>query len=1429
MHDRLFLLGYLLLLPALLWGQSDRTYRLPEGITAQDFQPGTIVVKLKLPTSTNARTRENPLQKIQTIAGAIQINPIHTNHHKSSSQARTAPSSLQHIYKIRTDQDIVRTINQLLQLEEVLYAEPYYLLRPLAFTPNDPDAAPNQDYLQTVRAYEAWEITQGSEEMIIGIVDTGVEFGHQDLTDNLYVNRKDPINGRDDDQDGYVDNYVGWDMADQDNDPTADANDHGTLVAGVASATTDNGVGISGMGFRSSYMPIKIFRSEDDRFAYGYEAIAYAADQGCQVINLSWGGANAYSQFGQDVINYAVLEKDAVVIAAAGNSGKEENFYPASYEHVLSVAVSDANDHKVSQTTFNHFVDIMAPGNRNYTTRKGDRYGYASGSSFSAPLVAGAATLVRAQFPERNALQVMETLRVSADDIYSVGSNQTYAEKLGKGRLNVARALQSNQSPAVRMNTFTYQNHAGPYAFFGDTVTLAMSFVNYLTATSDEAKVTLSTTSEYVTILNAEVTIGQINTLEAVQDSFRIYLHEDLPTDEKLVFRLGFADGSYQDYQYFHLVSSSDYVTLDNGTLRLTVGANGDLAYNPLNIDLQGGVEYHEEEVATQLGLILATEANQVSDNAIQNYVNRMRSQDFAQQEAMKFYPSPVGGSQLRSTFSDAQAATPLNVTVEQTWLTNPQHASFLIGEYRVTNTGPSELTDVKAAFFADWNLQQADRNRADWDDVHQLGYVYDQNQSRYAGIALLSDQEPIYYAINRPDQIPGEFTDALKHNFLSEPNQGQAGQVSNGEDVAYLVGGTIAALPAQSHEHLTFALLVGNSLAELKQAAAEAQAYYQQYVQQPATLLTVPVCSGETATVEVPGQERLRFFRDPAGTQPLHEGASYAVGSVVQDTAIYASIVEDGYASAIYRIAISIQEPVARFAMQQASDYGFRNDTLFLDESNNDAVQFDDESEHAVAWQWDFGNGFHSTQSNPIARFPQPGEYTITLSATSAAGCKHTATRTLTVVRRAPAPQLTSLAICPGSSAVLTATNTDEIRVYEDVELSALLYTGEQFTTPALSESTDYYVVNTAGAIPSVPQKVTVQVIQAPLTIRYALDTADVSIRYGMRLEAVGNSAGTRIAWYVEGEKVSEEPHFLYDFSRHHAARQPFTVRLDYTLDTLGLSCSYSVSQTIVPAVSKQPVFSSLRVCRGEPVTLRPAQGKQFYFYQDKSLDTLLHKGRAFTLSAAATSRTVYVTRMDTWWESEPIAVQVQVNRFADFNGTSDTLYLSENEQAIFEAFLLKGAQNETVSWQWDLGEGRFTYRPARVTQRFDKSGTYRIRLLAQTASGCTNLIERTLVVQQVTGLSAEQEAAALRLYPNPTSGEVYLKNRFWFQKNITVRLYTLQGEEVFRYDKLYDAFPLPLSLRQLAGGALPEGVYLLQVYRNERIFIRKILLEND
>ncbi|MEO0332202.1 MAG: S8 family serine peptidase, partial [Bacteroidota bacterium] len=509
------------LLMIIFLGQADfaraqnRTFRLPSGISDSDYIPGIIVLKVRSGRNIGARlSSKSVVRQIQEIAQTTRMTPVLRPVSKVSVLARQEPSA--QIYRLRIDRDVIATINQLLQLEEVVYAEPYYLLKPLnEYIPNDPEAAENgqQDYLESVQAYEAWAIERSSEDMLIGYLDTGVEFGHQDLTDNLYRNEADPINGVDDDGDGYIDNYVGWDFADNDHDPTADKNQHGTLVTGMGSATADNEVGMAGLGFNASYMPIKIFQSDNNLFGFGYEAIAYAADQGCKVINLSWGGANAYSAFGQDMINYAVLEKDAVVIAAAGNSGEQEDFYPAAFENVLSVAMSDNDGNRVANTTSSYSVDLVAPGSGVYTTKNNDSYGSSSGSSFSAPLVAGAAALVRSKYPELSAQQVMEVLRLSAKDVSDLADNQSCNETLGRGMLQAAQALKSINSPALRMTAFSYQNQAGQYAYYGDTLTISVDIRNFLSASTAGTLITLSSVSEYVTVLDSVFRPGTIDSL----------------------------------------------------------------------------------------------------------------------------------------------------------------------------------------------------------------------------------------------------------------------------------------------------------------------------------------------------------------------------------------------------------------------------------------------------------------------------------------------------------------------------------------------------------------------------------------------------------------------------------------------------------------------------------------------------------------------------------------------------------------------------------------------------------------------------------------------------------------------------------------------------------------------------------------------------
>jgi subtilisin family serine protease len=1022
--------------------------------------PGTVVVRLRNAASLNARAthRSATLDNVRRICGTARINPIIST---SPTARATASHPLASIYRIETNEtDLPALIERLQQLDEVQYAEPYYLLQPLgALPPNDPAAHPQrgqQDYLTTVHAYEAWAIESGDPNVIIGMLDTGVELDHPDLTDNLYVNVADPINGLDDDGDGYVDNHRGWDMADHDANPSADLDGHGTGVTGVAAATPDNGTGIAGLGYRSSYMPIKVFRSGDGRFAFGYEAIAYAADRGCRVINLSWGGANAYSQFGQDVINYAVQERDVVVVAAAGNSGRHERYYPASYDGVLSVAVTDTQDRAVAQTTHNYWVDLVAPGQYSYSTQNGGGYHYGSGSSLAAPLVAGAAALVRARFPQWSAPQVMQQLRLSTDDIYHHTENAAYPEQLGYGRLNAARALQALGTPALRVSSLVYTNPAGAYAYYGDTLALTMDYRNWLSPATN-VTVTLSSPSPYVTLVDSVVHLGAVDSLARAthrEQPFRVYLHNDLPPEQELLFRVGFSAGDYQDYQYVRIISSSDHATVSNGALSLRVHGNGTLGSGQAD-----GLRYRGQVVASPLGLAINSSPNGSPGPLAPGRVD----QYFTTTEAVKVHRSPVGGTLLRSSFANATQS----VSVQQTWLadTSADSASFIVGEYRVTNTGDAALTDLHVGLFTNWSLGEG-THQVGWDSTYRMAYAYDAGQQRYGAVALLTEQPSGFYTSDQPD-----------------------GPGSNGGAVTAAVLDTLAT--RQSAE-VALALLVGRSLVELKQAIRVARAYYQRYRRRPLPLPAVPVCAGQSATVRVAHEATLRFYRDPLGADLLGEGASYRTGAIYHDTAVYVAPVRDGFERAIRRMPVLISEPIARFTVDAASNPSFRNDTLFLDELSHSTLRFADDSRWVTRWEWDFGNGSGSSEQHPTARFTEPGRYLITLTGHGVPGCTHQASYVVTVVRRSERPLVSDRRVVAGDTVTLRASNTPRISVYADELLTQRLFTGERYKSEPLHQTTDLWVVNVAGPIPSLSQRVRMEV-SSPL------DSAEDSVgRFG-------------------------------------------------------------------------------------------------------------------------------------------------------------------------------------------------------------------------------------------------------------------------------------------------------------------------------------------
>ena len=332
------------------------------------------------------------------------------------------------IYRLvfRKDIDVMQAVAFLDKLREVEYAEPLYKVS-LLDVPNDPLARPEnanadgayQYWTRNVHSYEAWDISKGDTSVVIGISDTGTGLTHPDLEGNLKINYDDVPDGIDNDNDGFVDNYKGWNFAHDNNNAQiphgCNSNEHGAYVSGIAAAVTNNGIGVSGAGYKCKFVPLRIMNDEGS-LVNVYQSIVYAANHRFDVVNCSW-GSTSYQQMGQDVVNYATINYDVLVVAAAGNEGVEGRFYPASFENVLSVAATDKNDKKWNNSSFSTTVDVSAPGTMFVSTSEN---GYATmwgGTSFASPIVAGSAGILRSYYPSYNAQQIGEIIRISADNI----------------------------------------------------------------------------------------------------------------------------------------------------------------------------------------------------------------------------------------------------------------------------------------------------------------------------------------------------------------------------------------------------------------------------------------------------------------------------------------------------------------------------------------------------------------------------------------------------------------------------------------------------------------------------------------------------------------------------------------------------------------------------------------------------------------------------------------------------------------------------------------------------------------------------------------------------------------------------------------------------------------------------------------------------
>ncbi len=490
------------------------------------FIPNEIFIQFKNELDVDSKGQFQLEPNLSTFFSATPIIEIHPVFPKPKLENRL--SGMEKIYRIKVSnaEDLDETIQRLSASSYVVYAERIPIRRMFEI-PNDPLWF-SQYHLQLLQIDSARGIHTGDSNIAIAIIDGGVNYLHEDLNADIWVNSLEDLDGDgflspgdidsiDNDGNGFVDDVIGWDFVHlpgqgypgeddslADNDPM-DFGGHGTHCAGDAAAVTDNGLGIASVGGSSHIMCIRAGMTASNGFGYIYysiEGIYYAANSGARVISMSYGGSSP-STTEQTAINYA-HNLGVICVAAAGNDNNNTPQYPANYNNVLAVAATDAQDHKADFSNYGNWVDLCAPGVAILSTIVGGGYGNQGGTSMSTPITAGLAGLTSAMFPQYSNTQVIDRILNSCDNIDTL--NPQYAGQLGAGRVNAYKTLDK----VIRVTSVSILDSAN-----GNN----NSRLDY----GEDAELILTLKNTYDAVTNVAATITSLNPIVTVSDGLALF------------------------------------------------------------------------------------------------------------------------------------------------------------------------------------------------------------------------------------------------------------------------------------------------------------------------------------------------------------------------------------------------------------------------------------------------------------------------------------------------------------------------------------------------------------------------------------------------------------------------------------------------------------------------------------------------------------------------------------------------------------------------------------------------------------------------------------------------------------------------------------------------------------------------------------------
>lgn len=810
--------------------------------------------------------RRGSISQLQTVIGNHTSSPfvrealITMLKKNKKEDILSASHPLERIAILRIESGIsnAKAIRIITDLPFVEYAE-FMPTHALIQQPND-SLYGYQYYPGMIGADSAWAYYDQQtikDSVLIGIIDTGVDPLHEDLSSAMFMNpgetgidsigNNKSANGIDDDRNGFVDDWQGWDFA-SGIDPVKGDNRavpghfHGTHVAGIACAITNNKKGIAGIARNHRILPVKVGYDDSNsvNVTGGYEGMLYAAMMGADIINCSWGSPTS-SIAEQEIVN-EVLQLGSVIIGGAGNDQSDMAFYPASYRGVVSVAAIGPDSLKAGYSNAHGTVDISAPGSFIYSTVLNNGYGYSSGTSMAAPIVSGVAALVKSLNPARSNEQIAGMLKSSAVDISS--QNPLHAKGLGSGMIQAYAAVSMNQPRYVEITQAEF-SEINPNGMFtpGEHIELSVVVHNLLEDADSCTLIIHSEDAQYpVAILNDTIALGRLkaSTIYAIAEKVQCILPQSSPFNHRIILKLDIESGGKHIGRGFaELIINPTYRTMMANDMHLTVTSQGHIGYNDYPTNIQGiGLVFppNEQSVLFESGFIVGTSAEKLS-NGIRDISGDEQERSFYIRSSVEVVsPGQKADAESFAQFADSARAIDAGVSVEHRIYQFDEEGvdSTVFITYDIKNERIVRMDSVHAGMFFDWDIGPSGQNNIctfEMDEGYAHCFSTVDSTLPHIGITLLNDVPVQFHAIDNDGRGNGfSIYDGFSRNEKwFALSGGISRERSRSTDVSMIMGGGPFGLDPGAHQQLAFAIVAGSTKSDIKNAILNARSIAKQ------------------------------------------------------------------------------------------------------------------------------------------------------------------------------------------------------------------------------------------------------------------------------------------------------------------------------------------------------------------------------------------------------------------------------------------------------------------------------------------------------------------------------------------------------------------------------------------------------------------------